>query len=298
MNIGLYRTFAKVVELQNLSRAAEELNLSQPAVSKQIQSLEDRFGVMLLERSGRKLKTTEAGDALYACALEIIAASDKTYRIMEDISESRRGSLLLGCSTIPGQYVLPAYLKQFKEQYPYVSIYMDMADTERIYTRVAERELDLGIVGAWMSNRRVDGFKWQEDELLVLVRADHPLAGKKEVDVRTLANERWIFREKGSGTRKATEELLAGVGLQKDHLNVQAELGSSGAVVAAVEADLGISIVSSLVLPEWREKEKLVGLKLAGDVGKRHFYVVFPRQKHRRKTVDNFIAFLKQNGQG
>jgi DNA-binding transcriptional LysR family regulator len=147
MNLNLYKTYVKVVETQNLSRTADEFGLSQPAVTKQIQALEDIYGVLLLERSGRRLKTTEAGETLYHCAREILKALEKTEKAMEEISESRKGSLYIGASTIPGQYILPAIVKQFKDQFPNVTISIDIADTEKIFNQVAERELDIGLVG-------------------------------------------------------------------------------------------------------------------------------------------------------
>lgn len=298
MNLGPFRTFVKVVETQNLSRAAAELGLSQPAVSKQIQALEDHYGVLLMERSGRKLKLTEAGEALYACAMELLRVMEKTARTMEDISESRRGKLYIGTSTIPGQYLIPRIIKSFKARYPNVAIFMDMADTEKIYTRVAEREMDLGIVGAWLGNRKVDGFKWAEDELLVLVPANHRLAQAKEVAIGDLLKERWLFREKGSGTRVAVEEMLGRVFIRKEDLNIQAEVGSTSAMVAAVEADLGISIVSSLVISHGSAGQGVIGLKLANDVGKRDLFVIYPKQKHRRVTVERFLDFLRNNESG
>ena len=106
MNLNLFKTYVRVVETQNLSKTAEEFGLSQPAVTKQIQGLEDIYGVLLLERSGRRLKTTEAGETLYYCARDIIKAMEKTEKAMEEVSESRRGNLSLGASNIPGEYIL------------------------------------------------------------------------------------------------------------------------------------------------------------------------------------------------
>ncbi len=291
----MFKTYVKVVENRNLSRTAEELNLSQPAVSKQIQALEEIYGVLLLERSGRKLKTTPAGEALYNCAQEILRALEKTDQIMEELSESRRGRLMLGASTIPGQYILPQYLKSFKDRNPNVNILMKIADTESIYRQVAERELDLGVVGAWIPNSKVDGFKWMEDELIVLVSAHHHLAGRSEVDPKELIAEKWVFREKGSGTRMATEDMLADLGIRAADLDIQVEVGSTEAVVSAVEAQLGLALVSRYVASQWTRNDKLVALPIAGGTAKRDIYVIYPRQKNRRRTVDNFLDFLKTN---
>jgi DNA-binding transcriptional LysR family regulator len=270
----LFKTYVKVVENHNLSRTAEELNLSQPAVSKQIQALEEMYGVLLLERSGRKLKTTTAGEALYDCAREILRVLEKTDQIMEEISESRRGRLMLGASTIPGQYILPTYLKGFKDRFPNVNISMKVADTENIFNLVAERELDLGIIGGWIANRKVESFKWLEDELVVLVPAGHRLAGRSEVDLKELTTEKWVFREKGSGTRMVTEEMLTNLGLHKEELDIQVELGSTEAVVAAVEAGMGLALVSRYVAEQW--SDRLFALSIAGGASKRDINVVPP----------------------
>jgi len=295
INLTLFKTYVKVVENHNLSRTAEELKLSQPAVSKQIQALEEMYGVLLLERSGRKLKTTTAGEALYDCALEVLKAVEKTDQVMEEISESRRGRLMLGASTIPGQYILPQYLKGFKDKYPNVNILMKIADTENIFNLVAERELDLGVVGAWIPNRKVDSFTWREDELVVLVPASHRLAGQSEVDLKELTTEKWIFRERGSGTRMATEEMLTSLGVRKEELDIQVELGSTEAVVSAVEAGMGLALVSRYAAPQLARNERVVALTIAGGAARRDIYVIYPRQKNRRRTVDNFLDFLKSN---
>lgn len=279
-----------MVENQNLSRTAEELNISQPAVSKQIQTLEDIYGVLLLERSGRKLKTTEAGDTLYYCAREIVKVIEKTNRIMEDISESRKGNLFLGASTIPGHYLMPRYIKGFKDQFPNVNIQMEIADTEKIYSRVAERELDVGIVGAWMNNRKVEGYRWMDDELVIVVPKNHRLANRTHIEMRSLISEHWIFRSRGSGTRMASKQLLSLCGINWEELNIQAELGSTEAVVAAVEAGMGIAMVSSLVVGQ--SERNCVALKIIDQGAKRDLFLIYPKQKIRRKTVEKFLDFL------
>lgn len=294
MNLNLFKTYVKVVETQNLSKTAEEFGLSQPAVTKQIQSLEDLYGVLLLERSGRRLKTTEAGETLYTCAREIIKAVEKAEKAMEEVSESRRGSLCLGASNIPGEYILPQLIKKFKEKYPNVSISMDISDTEKIFSRLAERELDVGIVGGWINNRKVEGFEWLEDDLVVVLPEHHKLARSVELSMDSLLNERWIIREKGSGTRKAMEDLLAANGIKKEDLNVYIEAGSTEAVLASVEAGMGISIVSRWAVKKAESYRKIRSVKISSPLVKRYFYVIYPRQKTRRKSVNNFLDYVKK----
>jgi len=293
MNINLFRTFIRVVETQNLSRTADEFGLSQPAITKQIQALEDMYGVLLLERSGRRLKTTEAGEVLYNCAREIVRAVEKTEKEMVNLADSNKGTLALGASNIPGEYILPKLIKDFKDIYPHISITMDIADTEKILNKVTERELDVGIVGGWVSNRKIEGFKWLEDELVALVPANHRLAKDGSVSLQDLAGERWIFREKGSGTRKATEDLLALHRIRKEDINVYMEAGSTEAVLASVESGMGITIMSRWAVKKIDPHRKLMGLNISDSGASRFFYVVYPRQKARRKSVESFLEFVQ-----
>lgn len=292
MNLNLFRTYVRVVETQNLSRTAEDFGLSQPAVTKQIQTLEEMFGILLLERSGRKIKPTEAGEALYQCARELIKSMDKLDKTMEEIAESRKGSLFLGASTIPGQYILPHVIKGFKDLYPHISISLEIADTEKIFNKISERELDIGIVGGWINNRKVDGFPWQQDELVAVVPSGHVLAGKSLISLQDLLKERWIFREKGSGTRKAVEDLLAAYKVEQESLDICMEAGSTEAVLAMVEAGMGISIVSRWVIrPD--ASSRLHYLNLNEKEARRLFYIVLPKQKVRRNSVSHFIDYIR-----
>ncbi|QGT99028.1 Transcriptional regulator, LysR family [Candidatus Syntrophocurvum alkaliphilum] len=295
MNLNLFKTYVKVVEVQNLSKTAEELSISQPAITKQIQALEEIYGSLLLERSGRRLKTTEAGETLYHYAREIIKLIEKTELAMEDVAESRKGTLFLGASTIPGQYILPQFIKKFKDQHPNTSLAMDIADTEQVFAKVAERELDIGVVGGYINNRKVDGFKWIEDELVVIVPNNHYLNQFKEVSIKDLLNEKWIFREKGSGTRKAIEESLSKFAIKKDNLQILMEAGSTEAVLAMVESEMGISIISKWAINKKESHSKIKSIKLTEPQFKRFFYVIYPKQKSRRKSVANFIEFIKKH---
>ncbi|MEA1961959.1 MAG: selenium metabolism-associated LysR family transcriptional regulator [Bacillota bacterium] len=294
MNLNLFKTYVRVVETQNLSRTAEDFGISQPAVTKQIQSLEDIYGVLLLERSGRKLKPTEAGETLYQCAREIIKAMDKTEKAMGEMSESSKGKLFLGASTIPGQYILPSIVKKFKDKHSSISISLDISDTEKVFNKIADRELDIGIVGGWINNRKVEGFQWLEDELVVVVPENHRLAKANSTTLSDLLSEKWIFREKGSGTRKAVEDLLQSRGIRNEDLNIYMEAGSTEAVLAMVESGVGISIVSKWAIRRHENHTRLRDIKLDEPSAKRSFYVIYPSQKVRRKSVNAFLEFVKR----
>lgn len=293
MNLNLFKTYVRVVETQNLSRTATEFGLSQPAITKQIQALEDIYGVLLLERSGRRLKTTEAGEALYHCAREIIKTVEKSENIMEEVVETRKGYISLGASTIPGEYILPILIKNFKDSNPSIKISMDIGDTDRIFNKVAERELDLGVVGAWSNNRKVDGFQWLEDELVIAVPEKHRMAVRESVRISELASERWVFRQKGSGTRKVAEEIINSSGLKMDEINIYMEAGSTEAVLATVEAGMGISMVSDWAIQRLDPHRKIVSVPIIDPGARRYFYIIYPHQKKRRKSVIQFMEFLQ-----
>lgn len=293
MNLNLFKTYVRVIDTQNLSRTAEEIGISQPAVTKQIQSLEDIYGVMLLERSGRKLRPTEAGELLYQCAREIIRTVERTEREMQSLADSNKGSLTLGASTIPGQYLLPKLIKQYKDRHPHVSISLSISDSEKVFNQVAERGLDVGVVGAWINNRKVDGFPWLTDELVVIAPENYRHKNDS-VRLSDLGGEKWIIREKGSGTRRAMEELIFKAGLKKENLNITMEAGSTEAVLAMVEAGMGLSIVSRLALGNDAARLRCRQLRIEDQDVTRQFYIIYPSQKSRRDSVNTFLEYLKE----
>ena len=294
MRTDLFKTFVRVIETQNFTKVARELDISQPAVSKQIQALEEMYGVLLIERTGKRLKPTPAGEALYGCAKDILKAVEKTERVMGDLLETRRGRLLLGASTIPGQYIMPPLMTEFKSKFPHVSLYMEVGDSEVILGKVIDKHLDVGIVGAWTGDRRVDHFQWISDELLLVVPQEHRFTQMEKVTVDDMLQEPWVFREKGSGTRLTLEDSLQAAGIKADSVNVVAEVGSTEAVLASVEAGMGISLVSQWAVKKAENARKIKAMKVEGLEFKRNFYVVFPRQKQRRKSVDMFLDFLRE----
>jgi DNA polymerase III alpha subunit len=202
-----------------------------------------------------------------------------------------RGQLLKGLDQTLDAAAL-TLIKIYKDKYSSISISMDIADTEKIFNKIAERELDIGIVGGWINNRKVDGFQWLEDELVAIIPENHRLAENQEIKLGSLLSERWIFRERGSGTRKAVEELLNAHGINKEELNIYMEAGSTEAVLAMVEAGMGISIVSRWAIKRI-EQRKMKSIKLDEIDAKRFLYIIYPRQKIRRKTVNNFLEYLK-----
>src|ERR687886_1413620 len=205
--------FCAVVERRSFSHAAEQLGVTQPAVSLQIRSLEKRLGLQLLDRSGRRVEPTEAGLRLYRGAQRLLSLEEQ---ILEEVGEepgaALTGRLELGASTGPGGTVLPVLLCEFQARHPEVRVALTVADTQRVVDQVARRELELGVVGAARRHRAVVFEPFFRDEVVLACPPEHPLAGRT-VTLDELRTEPLIVMQEGAGVRQVLEDELRGVGL-------------------------------------------------------------------------------------
>ncbi len=151
----------------------------------------------------------------------------------------------------------------------------------------------MGVVAAWYNNRKVDGLQWVEDQLVIAVPDNHRMAVRESIKISELASERWVFRQKGSGTRKVAEEIITGSGLKMEDINIYMEVGSTEAVLATVEAGMGISMVSDWAIKRLDPHRKIVSVPIADQGARRYFYIIYPHQKKRRKSVLQFMEFLE-----
>lgn len=296
MNLSTLQTFIAVAEKRNLSLAAQEIHITQPAISKQLSVLESHFGTALVERRGRGVNLTPAGEIFYRHAREMLDLMHRAEQDIRNISGEIRGRLVIWASTIPGNYILPGIIGIFKRQYPDVQTVLHIGDSKEVIRKVLEESAHIGAVGVAPNNKRIEGIKFFEDELLVIVPNDHPFAGKEEITLETFVTEPLVWRETGSGTRSVVERYLTQGGLNTDKLKISLELSSTGAIVAAVEAGAGISIVSRWSILKELALHNIATLKIEDLPMKRDLYLVFPRRKNKSPLVEAFIDFaLKQN---
>ncbi|MGB9661266.1 MAG: selenium metabolism-associated LysR family transcriptional regulator [Moorellaceae bacterium] len=289
MNLGQLETFIITVEKGTLSAAAEELHLTQPAVSKQLKALEEFFGARLLDRSGREVRLTEGGRIFYRRAREILRLWEQLRRELAEANNLVRGELLLGASTIPGHYVLPRLLGSFKAKYPQVEIKLEIAASEEIIKRILEGEIELGVVGAEERKRGLVYQRLVEDELILIVPPDHPWAGRPAIQVADLAEASWVWRKEGSGTRRVAEEQLKAAGCAFPSAKIVAELGSTEAIVNAVEAGLGVSLVSRWAAEKSLRLGRIAAVPLEGVNLKRYLYLV----RRTRELTPAALAFIE-----
>jgi len=295
MNLAWFKTFIRIAETRSFSQAAQELNLTQPAVSKHITTLETFYGLKLIDRSRRSVILTEAGAALLPFAQKILSAVAEAAQEMDSFLHNVKGTLTIGASTIPGHYVLPRTIRRFREEYPEVNINLEIADTGKIIRRVMEGGLSLGAVGALKPVPTLEAVPFKEDELVLTLPVGHPLARRKAISTAALTGQEFVWRESESGTRDVTEKRLRSAGINPENLRIVAELGSTEAVLAAVEAGLGLSFVSRRAAENRAKNGRLVMRRVQGLPLKRTLYLIYPRNRPLSRPVKAFINFVTEN---
>ncbi|MEO7041913.1 MAG: LysR family transcriptional regulator [Gemmatimonadaceae bacterium] len=235
------RVFTAVAEHGGFSRAAVALRLSQPAVSKSVQELERQVGLALFDRVGRTPKLTDAGESLLIRARELFGVARMAEEELAALRGLERGILRVGASTTVATYFLPAILARFHAQHPGVRLRVLSANTRAVARKLVEGRLDIALVEGPVEHERISVMPWREDELVVIAPASHPLLRKRRVVPADLADEPFILREPGSGTRQVAESELARYGV---HPTASMQLGSTEAIKQAVAAGLGLAVVS------------------------------------------------------
>lgn len=292
MNRQQLELFKTVAEKKSFSRASEVLHISQPAISQQISALEQYLGVKLLERTTRKVTLTEEGKILYQYALQISQLFDEAERAISEFTGMVKGVLRIGASLTIGEYLLPNIIGEFKAKYPQVQIMLDVFNTKRIVQSLLQQDIDVGLVEGPVNSEELTVKPLMEDELCVIVSHKHPLAGRSSVSLEELACFPFVLREKGSGTREVMEEALRKAGWDPKDMIVNLELGSTEAVKAAVEANLGITILSKRTVRKELQLNVLKVLSIEGLEIKRKFYLVHNPKKHRTPAMEHFLDFL------
>lgn len=285
--------FKKVVDLGSFSKAGEAVHLAQASVSERIANLESAVGAKLLDRLGRQVSPTKLGELLYKHALSILDLKRTICLELEDFLGVRTGTIDLGCSTIPGEYILPNLIGRFGEQYPHIAVSLLIGDSRDIETRVLEGDFELGVIGSKSASQSLASHELWKDELVLAVPASHPWAGRQTVSLEDLCEEPYISRESGSGTLRMVEEYLqraGGKGIES--LHVVARFGTSTAVKEGIKAGLGVSILSSLALETEIRAGILKALRLKGVRMSRRFYLILDRRRTSSPPCKTFVDFL------
>jgi DNA-binding transcriptional LysR family regulator len=287
--------FCAVVERKSFSQAAERLGVTQPAVSLQIRSLEQRLGRQLLDRSGRRVEPTEAGLRLYASAQRLLALEKS---LLEELAEDEEGALTgtleLGASTGPGGTVVPLLLCEFQEQHPELRVRLTVSDTQTVVDRVAERALELGIVGAGRRHRGVVFEPFFRDEVVLACPADHPFAGKT-ISLDRLKTEPLIVMQEGAGVRQVIEDELHKVGTRLRDLDVRLELGLQESARSAVLGGHGVTFISRLAIEADLAAGRVATARVRGLDPVREIFLARAGGRTETRAARAFIAYAREH---
>ncbi len=295
MDLRRLEIFAKVAELGSFSRAAEALFLTQPTVSEHVRALEDELGVQLLDRLGRGAQPTPAGRLLLDYAARMLALGREARQAIDRYQGRVSGALVIGGSTIPGEYVLPALVGAFRAKHPEVSISLLIGSSRDVSLWVEEGRAELGVTGARPSARALHAKAIMSDELVIVVPAEHPWAERKTVSLADVRAEPLVVRERGSGSREALERALGGAGLDLGACRVVGEMGSTQAIKQAVRAGVGVSIISRRAVEDECRARQLAALPIRDLKVDRAFWLVTHRERTRSPLALAFVAFVESH---
>ncbi|MBF0422287.1 MAG: LysR family transcriptional regulator [Magnetococcales bacterium] len=288
------RVFHAVAKHLSFTRAAEELYLTQPAVTFQIRQLEEHFNTRLFDRHHNRISLTDAGEAVYNYAERILDLYREAEKAISEMTGETRGIIKLGASTTIGEYLLPPILSGYHENFPKVQIRLSIDNTRLVVRKLEDATIDMGMVEGPVANKNISVAPCLEDELVVIMSPGHPLASLDEIPITKLREFPFVSREEGSGTRMVIGEHLSKAGLSYDHLDMILELGTTESVKAAVEGGVGFSIISSVALGKELKLQSLIVRRVKGIRFKRMLNFVFQKQKFRSKAVEEFLHFARQ----
>lgn len=286
------KVFITVAEKRNFSKAAKALNLTQPAISFQIQTLEQYYQTMLFDRVNRHVKLTEAGELLLEYALSMSDLQSELERKMQQLTGHVKGSLMIGASRTVGEYVLPQIICDFKKEYSDVDITLEIYNTKQVETNVLNRRLDLGLIESKISHSELYYQSFLEDELVVVVPSNHPWAEKETITLDELKGEPFIIREPGSGSRLVFEQALIDAEFDVEDLNIIMEIGNITAIKSAIIGRLGISVMSKWAAQDLVESGQAAILRIENVRMPRRFSIILNQENFESEACSKFIRFL------
>ncbi len=284
--------FCKVYELKSFSQAGKELFLSQPTISAHVLSLEKILGVQLLDRMGRVVLPTAAGEVLYQYARQAFASLDAAKAEILQLQDEVSGHIVLGASTIPAHFLIPPVIAGFMKKHPGVSMEMTVGDSASIIDQVYEGDLTLGVVGARDDRQELSYAPLIDDEL-VLITAPGMFPPKTSLASQDLGRYPWIMREAGSGTRRTFAQALSDKGADVRRFPCALTVDSTQAVLHCTKAGLGISMTSRLAVVDMAARGELDIVPLSDMTVRRQFYCVHHTKRHFFPAVAGFIHYLK-----
>jgi DNA-binding transcriptional LysR family regulator len=287
------RVFCTVAETKSFSKASEIIHLTQPAVSLQVQALEEIYETKLFDRSGGSVTLTPAGELLYNYAKEILGLYASARKDINAMVGLVKGNLSVGASSTIGNYLLPSAIVSFRRSHPRIKTNLLIGNTKLVIEKLLAGEVDVGLVEGEVSKHNLVVEKLIPDMLVVIMSPDHDWAKRKSISVSELVKEPVIMREEGSGTRQMIEKCLKDNKVDTAELPVSLVLGSTEAIKTAVEDGLGVSILSAWAVRKEIQAGTLVASHFKDARFQRHFSLVKRKKGFSSHTLEEFLEFLK-----
>jgi len=284
------QVFEAVARLGSFSRAAEEIHVTQPAVSKQVRQLQEEVGLPLLEQVGRQVGLTDAGRELLATCSDWLDTWNRFEQSIADLKGLKQGRLRIAVVTT-AKYFMPRVLGPFCGQYPGIDVSLEVINRNRLLERLGHNADDLYVMGVPPEGWEIESQPLVENNLVVIAPRGHPLAGRRRIPFAQLADETFIAREEGSGTRMTVERVFAEKGV---HFHIRMELGSNEAIKQAVAGGLGLAVLSQNTFGD-PAAEELAVLDVTGFPVRRSWYIVWPRGKQLSVVAATFVDFLHRH---
>ena len=289
MNLNQLKIFYSAVKAGNLSVAAEDLFITQPAVTKGIQRLQEYYELKFIDYVGKKLVLTDAGEALFKIAEKIFDMETHAEESIRDFQQRKRGRIRILSSESFGDYYLPEVIIPFCKAYPLVRVSMNILPTDWVVEDTASLKCDVGFISYPVDHEKLVVKEILEDELVIITPKRHPLAGKHMLRPRDLEDQAVIMHEEGSAPRRAIEDLIQRHGIS---VRIPMELSSNRAIKRAVEHGIGIALISHKVAKEEIEQKRLVALSLGDPAMKRKFFLVHHREKYISESLQRLMDMV------
>lgn len=287
------KVFCTVAETRSFSKTSEIIHLTQPAVSLQIQALEEMYETKLFDRSSSRVTLTPSGEILYKYAKEILALYTAAEKVIGEMTGLVKGSITIGAGSTIGNYILPSVISDFRKTHPKIKVHLLVANMQRVIELLNAGNINVGLVEGDVKRQKIVVDKLLSDELLLIVPAHHPWAKRKEVSVSELIEEPFILREAGSGTRQTIEKFLARHGITLQGMKVSMVLGTTHATKEAVENGLGLSIVSRWAARKEIKYGTLSMLSFKEEKILRNFSLITYKNSVSSHAVEEFLTYLK-----
>lgn len=286
------KVFVTVTEKKNFSRAAEELHMTQPAVSQYIRQLEEIIGTRLLQRTNKYVKLNRAGEIVYHHAKEILSLYTRMQTLVDDLTEKASGTLYIGASHTFGEYVLPWMIATLKKRYPEIEPSVMIGNTEEVVNLVSSQQLEAGIVEGKLMNEKLTKQKLSGDRMVIVASPNHPLVSQRSpITKEQLSKETWLAREKGSGTREAMDEMFELFDITPQSI---LQFGSNQPIKEAVEAGLGISLLSHWAIQKELKYGVIKLIEVEGLPFRREFSII-TNSPFKTRALELFIDLVSHH---